>query len=141
MTSAVVHARVGTEPIDVAALERAVQDRRSGAVTSFVGIVREIDGGRGVARLDYEAHPDAERVLHEVADEVAAEHGVIKVAVEHRVGQLDIGEAALVAAVSATHRVVAFAAIEVLVDGVKARIPVWKHQIYADGTSDWVNSA
>ena len=141
MVSAVVHARVGAEPIDVAALERAVQDRHSGAVTSFVGIVREHDGGRDVASLDYEAHPDAERILREVAEEVAAAHGIVKAAVEHRIGHLEIGDAALVAAVSAAHRVAAFAAIEALVEAVKARTPIWKHQVYTDGSSDWINSA
>jgi molybdopterin synthase catalytic subunit len=126
-------------PLDTAAHEKAVADRRAGAVVSFEGVVRDHDGGRVVTILEYEAHPTAADVLRAVAAEVAADPGVYAVAVSHRVGRLAIGDVALVAAVSTAHRGAAFAACARLVDEVKARLPVWKHQLFADGTDEWVN--
>lgn len=130
---------VTDQPLDLAAHERAVADRSAGAVVSFAGVVRDHDHGRTVTRLEYEAHPSAEAVLKEVAAEVAADPAVIGVAVSHRVGVLDIGDVALAAAVSTAHRAAAFTACARLVDEVKARLPVWKRQVFADGTEEWVN--
>lgn len=135
------HARVGEERIDIAAIERAVADVSAGAVVVFSGDVRDHDRGRSVASLTYEGHPTAERIVGEVAREVAAMPGVIALAVEHRIGPIPIGESALVAAVSAAHRGEAFDACRALVDLVKDRLPVWKHQVFADGTDEWVNCA
>ena len=128
-------------PLDFAAHEKAVIEARAGAVVSFQGVVRDHDGGRGVTLLEYEGHPTAEKILREVADEIAAEPDVYAVAVSHRVGPLRIGDVALAAAVSSAHRAAAFAACARLVDEVKARIPVWKRQVFADGTDEWVNCA
>jgi molybdopterin synthase catalytic subunit len=108
-------------------------------VVSFQGVVRDHDHGRPVIRLEYEGHPTAEDVLRIVAAEVAADPAVYGVAVSHRIGPLDIGDVALVAAVSTAHRAAGFAACARLVDEVKARLPIWKHQIFADGTDEWVN--
>lgn len=119
--------------------ERAVADRRAGAVVSFQGVVRDHDHGRAVTRLEYEGHPSAETVLREVAAEIAADPDVYAVAVSHRVGSLQIGDVALVAAVSTAHRAAAFAACARLVDEAKARLPVWKRQVFDDGTDEWVN--
>lgn len=130
---------VTTEPLDVAAHEAAVADRRSGAVVTFQGVVRDHDHGRSVRTLEYEAHPSAGDVLRTVAAEVAADPQVHAVAVSHRVGPLAIGEAALVVAVSTAHRAAAFAACARLVDEVKARLPIWKRQVFTDGTEEWVN--
>jgi molybdopterin synthase catalytic subunit len=130
---------VGTEPLDLAAHETAVADRRSGAVVSFQGVVRDHDRGRAVSALEYEAHPSAADVLREVATEIAADPAVRAVAVSHRVGPLLIGDVALAAAVSTAHRAEAFAACARLVEEVKARLPVWKRQVFADGTEEWVN--
>ncbi|MBX6354455.1 MAG: molybdenum cofactor biosynthesis protein MoaE [Micromonosporaceae bacterium] len=130
---------VTTDALDVAAHERAVADSRAGAVVSFAGVVRDHDHGRAVTLLEYEAHPSAEQVLREVAAEVAADPEVYAVAVSHRVGKLDIGDVALAAAVATAHRAAAFAACARLVDEVKARLPVWKRQVFADGTEEWVN--
>jgi molybdopterin synthase catalytic subunit len=93
-----------------------------------------------VKLLEYEAHPSAEAVLREVAAETAADPAVHAVAVSHRVGRLEVGDVALVAAVSSAHRAAAFAACARLVDEVKARLPVWKHQVFSDGTDEWVNA-
>ncbi len=128
-------------PLDLAGHEQAVAGPAAGAVVSFAGVVRDHDSGRTVTLLEYEAHPSAERILREVADEIAADPQVFAVAVSHRVGPLRVGDVALVAAVSSAHRAAAFAACARLVDEVKARIPVWKRQVFADGTDEWVNAA
>lgn len=132
-------ALVTAEPLDVLAHEAAVANRAAGAVVSFAGVVRDHDHGRGVVALEYEAHPAAQQVLAEVAAEIAADPAVYAIAVSHRVGRLEIGDVALAAAVSTAHRATAFAACARLVDEVKARLPVWKHQVFADGTDEWVN--
>jgi molybdopterin synthase catalytic subunit len=129
-----------TEPLDVAAHEAAVDHPAAGAVVSFRGVVRDHDGGRGVRALHYEAHPSAAAVLAEVAAEIAKDPLVYAIAVSHRVGDLDVGDVALAAAVSTAHRAAAFEICGRLVDEVKARLPVWKHQLFADGTDEWVNS-
>ena len=105
-------------------------------------MVRDHDDGRTVIRLEYSAHPSAQQTLADVAAEIAADcHGVRAIAVSHRVGTLQIGDAALVAAVAGDHRAAAFETCARLVDAVKARLPVWKHQFFADGSDEWVGSA
>ena len=139
--AAVRMADVVTEPISAQRLASLIDDRSAGAVVTFSGDVRDHDHGRTVERLEYEGHPSAAQVLAEVAADVAARYDVIAIAVQHRVGPLAIGDCALAAAVSAAHRGEAFAACSALVDEVKARIPVWKHQYFTDGTDEWVNCA
>jgi molybdopterin synthase catalytic subunit len=134
-----VMATVTTEPLDVDRHEKAVADPAAGGLVAFQGVVRDHDHGRAVTLLEYEAHPNAQAVLAEVAAEIAADPAVYAVAVSHRVGRLAVGDVALVAAVSSAHRAAAFAACARLVDTVKARLPVWKHQVFADGTDEWVN--
>ncbi|MDT0550552.1 molybdenum cofactor biosynthesis protein MoaE, partial [Streptomyces lonegramiae] len=122
--------------------EALVAHEAAGAVVGFSGVVRDHDGGRSVIRLDYSAHPNALQTLEEVAAEVAARAtGVRAIAVSHRIGTLQIGDAALVAAVAADHRKAAFETCALLVDTVKERLPVWKHQYFSDGTDEWVGSA
>jgi molybdopterin synthase catalytic subunit len=131
--------QITDQPLDLAAHEAAVADPRAGAVVSFQGVVRDHDHGRGVVSLDYEGHPSAADVLREVAEEVAQDPDVFAVAVSHRVGALKVGDVALVAAVSTAHRAAAFAACARLVDEAKARLPIWKRQVFTDGTDEWVN--
>ncbi|GAY14407.1 molybdenum cofactor biosynthesis protein MoaE [Mycobacterium sp. shizuoka-1] len=129
-------------PISLTEHEELVANDAAGAVVGFAGVVRNHDGGRDVLRLEYSAHPLAEQTLFEALAEVAAQAtGVRAMAASHRVGSLHIGDAALVAAVAADHRAAAFEACARLVDTVKERLPVWKHQFFADGTAEWVNSA
>jgi molybdopterin synthase catalytic subunit len=130
---------VTEDPLDLDAHERAVADPAAGAVVVFHGVVRDHDHGRGVRELDYEGHPSAEAVLREVADEIAMDPDVISVAVSHRVGSLAVGDVAIVAAVSTAHRAAAFAACARLVDEAKARLPIWKRQVFDDATEEWVN--
>ncbi len=128
-------------PLDPAEVLAAVSDPVAGGVNLFLGAVRDHDHGRGVVRLDYSAHPSAEQVLAEVAAEVAAEFDTVAVAAVHRVGSLSVGDLAVVVAVSAGHRQVAYAASRALIDRLKERVPVWKNQLFDDGTEEWVNSA
>ncbi|UXA17353.1 molybdenum cofactor biosynthesis protein MoaE [Mycobacterium sp. SMC-4] len=138
----VLRAVLTERPIATTEHEALVAHDAAGAVVTFAGVVRDHDGGRPVTRLEYSAHPSAEQTLAQVAAEVAAESdGVRAIAVSHRVGELHIGDAALVAAVAADHRGAAFVTCARLVDAVKERLPVWKHQFFADGTDEWVNSA
>jgi molybdopterin synthase catalytic subunit len=142
MRAEVVRAAVGEEPLDVAEHAALVEHAGAGAVVTFAGVVRDHDGGRAVAGLTYSAHPTATAVVAEVAADVAARAtGVRAIAVSHRVGELRIGDVALACAVAADHRREAFATCAELVDEVKRRLPVWKHQAFADGTDEWVKSA
>jgi molybdopterin synthase catalytic subunit len=138
----VVRAAMTDHPIHLAEHEELVSHQSAGAVVGFVGMIRDHDGGRRVVRLEYSAHPTAEQVIAEVVGDVAERsEGVRAIAASHRIGVLHIGEAALVAAVAADHRQAAFATCALLVDTIKARLPVWKHQFFDDGTDEWVGSA
>lgn len=128
------------QPLDVAEVTAAVSDPSAGGLTVFVGAVRDHDGGQDVLRLEYTAHPTAELRLGEVAAEVAAEFDVVAVAAVHRVGVLGIGDLAVVSAVSAAHRGTAFEASRALIDRLKQRVPIWKHQLFTDGSEEWVNT-
>ena len=131
-------AQVTEEPLSVAAHEAAVADKAAGAVVSFAGVVRDHDGGRSVTELEYVGHPTAPELIAEIAAEFAARPDVRAVAVSHRVGLLGIGDVALACAVSAANRGQAFAACAELVDEVKARLPIWKRQVFTDGEEEWV---
>lgn len=131
--------RVTTEPLSVDEHLAAVSGAASGATVVFSGVVRDHDHGRSVVALEYVGHPSAGDVLRECVAEIAADPLVHAVAVSHRIGELRIGDAALVAAVGAAHRAEAFAACERLVEVVKARLPIWKRQVFPDGTDEWVN--
>lgn len=138
----VLRAAVTGRPISLVEHENLVSHRSAGAIVGFNGMVRDHDHGRGVVRLEYSAHPSAAQVIADVVAEVAERSvGVHAVAASHRIGALRIGEAALVVAVAAEHRQAAFATCANLVDSIKARLPVWKHQFFDDGTDEWVGSA
>jgi molybdopterin synthase catalytic subunit len=142
VTAEVLRARVTEDPVELAEHEALVAHAAAGAVVGFAGVIRDHDAGRDVIRLEYSAHPSAEKTLAEIASEIAKDRaGVRAIAVSHRVGTLQIGDAALVAAVAADHRRAAFDTCARLVDTVKARLPVWKHQFFADGSDEWVGSA
>ncbi len=142
MTAEVLLAAVGVEPLDVEEHARLVDHAAAGAVVTFAGVVRDHDGGKAVTGLNYSAHPTAAALVAEIAAEVAASTpGVRAIAVSHRVGELKIGDIALACAVAAEHRAEAFTTCAHLVDEVKKRLPVWKHQEFADGSDEWVNSA
>nr|WP_066643532.1 molybdenum cofactor biosynthesis protein MoaE [Serinicoccus hydrothermalis] len=132
-------AGVRDEPLSVDEALAAVSHPRAGAVTLFVGTVRDHDGGRdGVTRLDYSAHPDAEARLRELASAVAEPEEVRGVYAVHRVGQLDVGDLAVVCAVSADHRGLAFEAGRRLIEDLKKGIPIWKRQQFDGQDHEWV---
>jgi molybdopterin synthase catalytic subunit len=139
--AAVLRAAVGEAPLDVAEHAALVDRAAAGAVVTFAGVVRDHDGGRSVRGLEYSAHPSAEKVVAEVAAAIAARaQGVRAIAVSHRVGRLAIGDVALACAVAADHRREAFETCAELVEEVKRLLPVWKHQVFTDGTDEWVGS-
>jgi molybdopterin synthase catalytic subunit len=129
------------EPLSVDEIRGLAADPRAGAVAVFIGAVRDHDHGRGVTALSYSAHPSAAAELSRVAEKTAASYSIVSLAVAHRIGNLEIGDLAVVAAVGAEHRDVAFTACHFLVDELKATVPIWKHQFFTSGDSEWVNSA
>lgn len=139
-------AEVRDGPLSVDEVVAAVSDRAAGAVVTFTGVVRDHDGltedgrPRSIERLDYSAHPSADAVLNDVLAEVAARDGVLRVAATHRTGTLDIGDLAVVAAVAAAHRGPAFEGCRILIDRLKERVPIWKHQLLVDGGEEWVGA-
>jgi len=116
----------------------AVNDPGSGGTVVFVGTVRDADDGRAVETLGYSAHPTVDVALREVAEHVAATHPVTALAAVHRVGDLVVGDLAVVVAASCPHRAEAFAACRALIDELKATVPIWKNQVFADGSQEWV---
>ncbi|MFD6895543.1 molybdenum cofactor biosynthesis protein MoaE [Rhodococcus sp. NPDC060086] len=132
-------AKISSEPLDPASVDAAVAGPEHGAVVVFTGAVRNHDGGQAVTALEYRSHPDAEAFLRRVCEEVAADSG-LPVAAIHRVGELTIGDLAIVAAVAAPHRAEAFATCAELVERIKHEVPIWKRQQFADGISEWVGA-
>ena len=138
MSEVVRAVRVLDTPLSVDRLLAAVADPRVGGVALFVGVVRDSDEGQGVSSLDYTQHPSAEQALRTCAQRVVSAHEVLSVAVEHRVGHLEVGDLAVVVAVGAVHRAEALAACQQLIDDLKAEVPIWKEQQYTSGRSSWV---
>jgi molybdopterin synthase catalytic subunit len=132
---------VREETLSVDEVLAAVRDVRAGGTAVFVGTVRDHDGDRDVTSLGYSAHPSVGDVLRAVAEKVAASHPVIALAAVHRVGDLEVGDDAVVVAVSCAHRAEAFAACRQLIDDLKHEVPIWKHQVFSDGADEWVGSA
>ena len=128
------------EPLDVAEVMDAVLHAAAGGLTMFVGRVRDHDHGMSVAGLDYGAHPLALQRLRAVCVDVAARHDVRAIAAVHAVGQLDVGDLAVVVAAAADHRGTAFEAARDLIDTLKSEVPIWKHQAFGDGTQEWVGT-
>jgi molybdopterin synthase catalytic subunit len=118
----------------------AVAGPGAGAIALFAGTVRDNDHDHGVTGLSYSAHPSAEAELREVAAAIAEKFAVLGVAVVHRIGDLAVGDLAVVAAVSSAHRAEAFDACRELIDELKATVPIWKHQQFTDGTDEWVGT-
>ena len=151
----VVSAVLSAEPISVDQAIAAVESDTAGAVVSFSGVVRNHDGGKQVNRLSYSAHPTAHQVMSDVVARLVAEQNAasgttgdaatgdaaaqpVRIWAAHRIGMLEIGDPALVCAVSAAHRGQAFAVCSELVDRIKEQVPIWKEQFFSDGTVEWV---
>ncbi|MCL9793704.1 molybdenum cofactor biosynthesis protein MoaE [Frankia sp. AgKG'84/4] len=136
----VIFAQVRDSPLSVDECLAAVLLPDVGGIALFVGSVRNHDDDRPVTDLAYEAHPRSVAEIERVAAEVAAAEPVRAIAVTHRVGHLQVGELAVVVAVGAAHRAEAFAACRRLIDDIKAQVPIWKHQIFEDGSTEWVGA-
>jgi molybdopterin synthase catalytic subunit len=126
--------------LSVAEVLAAVADPAAGGIALFAGAVRDADHDRGVSGLSYSAHPSAIGELRRVAEVVAEKYPVIGIAAVHRVGDLAVGDLAVVLAVSCPHRAEAFDACRDLIDILKASVPIWKHQRFDDGTAEWVGT-
>ena len=118
----------------------AIADPTAGGTALFIGTVRNHDHERPVDELGYEAHPDALEHLRKVAERVCENPAVTALAAVHRTGPLRIGDIAVIVGVAASHRDVAFAACRQLIDDLKAEVPIWKHQHFTDGASEWVGA-
>lgn len=127
-------------PLSVDEVLSSVSHEGSGGTAVFVGTVRDEDHGRPVTRLSYSAHPSAVEELRRVVEKVAADSEVRAIAALHRVGELEIGDLAVVVAVACPHRGEAFDACHRLIDDLKAEVPIWKHQVFADGGTEWVGA-
>jgi molybdopterin synthase catalytic subunit len=136
-----VYAVVTDAPVNIAELSKLVTNPHSGAVVTFCGDVRNHDGGKEVASLLYEIHPSAPEQIKLIAESIIDRFEIEKVAVAHRYGNIAIGATAFAVAVSAAHRQAAFDACAAIVDEVKAKLPIWKHQKFTDGSDEWVNCA
>ena len=134
-------AELRSGPLSVDEVRAAVSDFAAGGIALFAGAVRNTDHGQGVTRLSYTAHPTAAAELRSVAEKIAADYEIIALAAVHRVGDLEIGDLAVVVAVSCAHRAEAFEACRALIDRLKHEVPIWKHQRFDDGSSEWVGSA
>ncbi|GGR68365.1 molybdopterin biosynthesis protein MoeE [Streptomyces aureoverticillatus] len=127
-------------PLSLDEVFKAVGDDSAGGTALFVGTVRDHDGGADVDELGYSSHPSAEAELRRVAEKVVAEFPVRALAAVHRVGDLSVGDLAVVVAVSCPHRAEAFAACRKLIDDLKHEVPIWKHQRFSDGQQEWVGA-
>lgn len=127
-------------PIDPTALMERVAAPRHGAVLLFLGVVREVNDGRGVTGIEYSAYESmAGREISAIAEEAVARFGGIDVAMEHRLGELALEEASVGIAVAHAHRGVAYDASRWILEELKRRVPIWKREQYVDGTREWVD--
>jgi molybdopterin synthase catalytic subunit len=128
------------DPIDFAALTESVRSDQAGAVLLFLGTVREMTGDRRTVALDYDAYPQmAEAKMAELEAEARERWPVVHAGIVHRLGRLELGDASVAVAVSAPHRHQAFEAGRFLIDELKVRVPIWKKENWADGSTEWVH--
>ena len=135
--SAEIATGITDEPLDTGALIDSARRDMCGAVASFVGVVRNHDGGESVDAIEYSSHPSSQQILRDIVVEFKDRPGVHRIVAWHRVGHLEIGEDAMVVAVAAEHRAQAFRAVEAIVEDVKAKLPIWKKQELTDGSHNW----
>jgi molybdopterin synthase catalytic subunit len=127
-------------PIDVSALLAEISDPACGAVTLFLGTVRDTNDGRAVSGLEYSAYePMALKEMERIADEVGDRFGVHRFVVVHRIGELALGEASVAIVAAHAHRQSALDASRYAIEELKKRVPVWKRERYLDGTREWID--
>jgi molybdopterin synthase catalytic subunit len=134
------HTSLERAPLDVRAVADRVAHEGAGAVSLFVGTVRDVHAGKSVLRIDYEGYePMADAEMRAVANDIAARYAGVRVAIVHRLGTLHVGEASVVIATSHPHRAAAIAACAEAIELLKHRVPIWKREYFADGTVEWVD--
>jgi molybdopterin synthase catalytic subunit len=130
---------IHTEPLSLPAVYSSVcKVPSAGGIAVFSGVVRNEDEGRGVEQLGYTCHPDAERYLREVVEKAIGQYPIHAVSAVHRIGDLQIGEEAVIVAVACPRRAEAFHACHQIVDDIKESVPIWKNQRFSDGSAEWV---
>lgn len=135
-----VSCRITDAPIDAAALLAGCATHADGAALLFVGIVRNRNEGREVGHLEYSAFEAmAVRVMEEIAAEAARRWEAGRIAVVHRVGRLELGEASVAIAVASPHRDAAYQASRYIIEELKRRVPIWKREGYLEGESEWLS--
>ncbi len=128
-------------PLDPAALLAEVSGPTCGAAVLFVGSVRDMNDGRAVTGIEYTAYREmAERELAAIAAETAARYPGVRIAVEHRLGTLSLGDASIVIAAAHPHRMLAYEASRHIIEETKRRVPIWKREHYRDGAHEWVHA-
>lgn len=136
MYSAIVDA-----PIEVTSLLERVASSANGAAVLFLGTVRDVNDGHGVTGIEYSAYRSmAERELASIVEEAVAKMGRGDIAVEHRLGELRVGECSVAVAVSHPHRGLAFDSARYIIEELKRRVPIWKREHYTDGSREWVRA-
>lgn len=134
--------KLSSTPIDPLALKAGLTNIKAGACVTFEGWVRDRNEGQAVNSLEYEAYPDlAEKEASRILGEARAKFDLLDAVAVHRVGHLQLGEMAVWVGVTAEHRDAAFAGCRYIIDETKARVPIWKKEHYASGTSQWINCA
>ena len=134
-------ARISDSPLNPEALRTAIGDPAGGATNLFIGTVRDHDEGRKVTNLSYSAHPSALERLTEILSQYAARPEVLAIGVEHRIGDLVVGDIAVIAGVTSAHREAAFEVCSALIERVKHEVPIWKNQIFVDGSNEWIGAS
>jgi molybdopterin converting factor subunit 1 len=130
--------RLTQGPVNVTSVMVEVVDERAGAIATFLGTVRAHSRGRDVIALEYEAYEEmAEEVMADIADELQQRYDLCKVAISHRLGRVEVGETSVAIAISAPHRQDALAACADAIEALKARVPLWKKELYTDG-EQWI---
>ena len=132
---------ISEEPLSPAEIYASVSaDPSAGGIAFFVGAVRDHDHGRAVSELRYSAHPSAGDILRTVVEKAIANYPIRAVSAVHRVGDLTIGDAAVIVAVACAGRADAFAACRTIIDDIKHEVPIWKDQRFTNGESEWVGA-
>lgn len=132
---------VGADPLSVEEVYASVAGVRSvGAIALFVGVIRNEDEGRAVTELGYSAHPSVENYIREIVEKTVARYPVRAVSAVHRIGDLKVGEIAVIVAAACPRRGDSFSACREIIEQIKHTVPIWKHQRFADGDAEWVGA-
>jgi len=135
------HVALVYEPIDIARLVARVASPSSGAIASFLGTVREVNEGRSVTGIEYSAYEEmAEREMRQIVSDAETRFNNVAIALEHRLGDIALGDVSVAIVVCHAHRAPALDACRFVIEELKKRVPIWKREHYADGSRAWVDN-